>query len=181
MQALEKDSLYIRFGIRNDTLYRISFKEDKDLPVQVIIGEVQNFDTNQMIIKIYRKDNTYDFCMLTRTNILSFVPYMSIAKWQAKNNPKVKYKRFWKEPFSAGYSFLSIHRQIREFRPSYATRPEWDGVHFYNKHGEYTILLKDGQIIHPKMEEIWDRNKHDWMLVTLTDEAVKLLKEAGEL
>lgn len=57
---------------------------------------------------------------------------------------------------------------------SFITRPEWDGVHFMVK-DDYYILLKDGSILrNPK--EIYSERKNDWMIVTITAEALEIIK-----
>lgn len=84
--------------------------------------------------------------------------------------------KYWENKISTDLEYEVAKRQIRVYRPYYTTRPEWDGVHFYSKRGEYCILLKTGEVlINPK--EIQDADKKDWMIVTITDEAVKILKK----
>ena len=49
------------------------------------------------------------------------------------------------------------------------TRPEWDGFHLMFM-GNYIIYTKDKQII-INPEEIYDKDKDDWMFVMPTQEA----------
>lgn len=84
--------------------------------------------------------------------------------------------KFWKDIVIKDLSFEKAKEQIQKFRPYYSTRPMWDGVHFYSKHNQYCILLKDGALI-INTEDIWGIDMDDWMIVTITDEAVRILKD----
>jgi hypothetical protein len=57
---------------------------------------------------------------------------------------------------------------------SFITRPEWDGVHFMYK-DDYYILLKGGAIL-KNPNEIYCERKNDWMIVTITAEAIEIIK-----
>ena len=62
----------------------------------------------------------------------------------------------------------------------FATRPDWDGVHFLDKRGEYKILLKSGEVIEltiNELDKIHCRDKNDWMIVELTARAKDILKK----
>ncbi len=62
----------------------------------------------------------------------------------------------------------------------FATRPDWDGVHFLDKNRQYRILLKSGEVMELTVDElnkIQARNKNDWMIVDITNRARKILEE----
>lgn len=64
----------------------------------------------------------------------------------------------------------------------FATRPDWDGVHFLDKNKQYKILLKSGEVIELTVNElnkIHSRDKNDWMIVQLTNRGKKILSEKG--
>jgi hypothetical protein len=61
---------------------------------------------------------------------------------------------------------------------AFITRPNWDGIHFITKQGDYAILLKTGEIM-VKPENIMDMDKSDWMLVNPTKRAIELIKSKG--
>lgn len=77
--------------------------------------------------------------------------------------------KYWKRIIKEGLTYAEAKEQIKQ--GYYVTRPEWEGVH-YEMAGKYRILLKDGTVIKPTEEEIWDKDKNDWMVVAITKEAV---------
>lgn len=54
------------------------------------------------------------------------------------------------------------------------TRPNWNGVHFMLK-DDYYILLEDGLVL-KNPEEVYGLDKDDWMIVTITPEASKIIR-----
>ena len=71
--------------------------------------------------------------------------------------------------FEEAYEHISTYQKT-----SFVTRPEWKGVHFMSDN-RYYILLKTGEVIEVKIEDVESKNKHDWSIVTITDEAVEIL------
>jgi hypothetical protein len=63
----------------------------------------------------------------------------------------------------------------------FMTRPEWDGVHFYNRQGVYCILFKDGHVEIDMLDKAWDKDKNDWMVVTLSTEGYEILIQNKQL
>lgn len=64
----------------------------------------------------------------------------------------------------------------------FITRPDWQGFHFLDKNRQYKIFLKSGEIIELTVDElnkIYDRDKHDWMIVEPTKRALKIIIEKG--
>ena len=86
--------------------------------------------------------------------------------------------KYWDKAIVKDLSYDEAEKQAKENRLCYITRPEWEGFHFYDKLGDYCILLKNGDlVIFPK--EIYDKDKNDWMVVSITDDALEILQEAG--
>ena len=85
--------------------------------------------------------------------------------------------RYWKEVLLKG---LEYDKAVNESHildgdaQSFITRPEWKGVHFMYK-DDYYILLKDGTIL-KNPSEIYCERKNDWMIVTITAEAVEIIR-----
>lgn len=87
--------------------------------------------------------------------------------------------KFWRRVIDSERSYESALNYIKTYpASSYITRPEWDGIHFISKDGSYCILLKNGEILIDE-SEVWSTDKNDWLVVTITDEAVKLLESKG--
>lgn len=86
-------------------------------------------------------------------------------------------KKYWNEIISNNLSYEEARKNIEEFHPYYMTRPEWQGVHFYDKNGKYCILFKDGHIEKDMEDKVWNKDSNDWMIVTITEEAVQILKK----
>ena len=55
--------------------------------------------------------------------------------------------KYWEHIIDNNLSFDKAREQIEKYHPYYATRPYWDGVHFYSKQGQYCILLNDGTVM----------------------------------
>ena len=85
--------------------------------------------------------------------------------------------KYWEKIIDKNLSFENVKRQIKEYQPYYATRPCWDGVYFYSKQGQYCIFLKDGGVMIDRFDDVWSKDENDWMLVTISDEAVRILVE----
>ena len=85
--------------------------------------------------------------------------------------------KYWEHTIDNNLSFENVKRQIKEYYPYYATRPCWDGVHFYSKQGQYCILLQDGNVMIDRFDDVWSKNENDWMIVTISNEAVRILAE----
>jgi len=85
--------------------------------------------------------------------------------------------KYWEHTIDNNLSFENVKRQIKEYYPYYATRPCWDGVHFYSKQGQYCILLKDGTVMIDALDKVYSKDENDWMIVIITDEAVKILED----
>ncbi|MDV3426601.1 MAG: hypothetical protein LIR50_05360 [Bacillota bacterium] len=83
--------------------------------------------------------------------------------------------KYWDHVITKELTFNQAKDQIHKYKPYYMTRPEWDGVHFYDKFGEYNILFKDGHVEYNMIDKAWDKDKSDWMIVTITDEALQIL------
>ena len=83
-------------------------------------------------------------------------------------------KRYWNNI----EDFLDYHTAYREMNMNrertFATRKEWDGVHYINRYGEYCILLKTGEIIVNPIE-IMKMDEPDWIIVDISDEARMLI------
>lgn len=85
--------------------------------------------------------------------------------------------KFWEQIISKNVSYDYALNYIKSYKgTSYITRPEWDGVHFISKNNEYCILLKTGEVLIDE-SEVYDKDKNDWLIVTITDKAVKLLED----
>jgi hypothetical protein len=89
--------------------------------------------------------------------------------------------KYWDREIITNLTYAEAHRGIKNTSEvHYATRPEWNGVHFYDYDGDYCILLHTGELlINPK--ELMDKDKTDWMIVTITDEGEDLLLQNGLL
>lgn len=84
--------------------------------------------------------------------------------------------KYWEREIFKNLKYNEAERAIRNTTPThYITRPEWEGVHFYNKYGDYCILLKSGEVV-VEPEEIYDTDKQDWMVVSITEQAVEILQ-----
>jgi hypothetical protein len=87
--------------------------------------------------------------------------------------------KFWRRIINNNKSYEDALNYIKTYpASSYITRPEWDGIHFISKDGSYCILLKTGQLL-IDVPEAWSTDKTDWIIVTITDETVKLLESKG--
>lgn len=81
--------------------------------------------------------------------------------------------RFWEDVMKKDLTFEEIISNYEDF---YFTRPEWDGFHFFDvKTKEHMVLLKSGKIIKISHEEVWNKDSNDWMLVSITNEALAIL------
>lgn len=69
-----------------------------------------------------------------------------------------------------GYQELSLNPEN-----VFMTRKEWLGVHYVNRHGEYCILLRSGNII-VNPPEVYKTDESDWILVDISEEAKDLIK-----
>lgn len=85
--------------------------------------------------------------------------------------------KYWEHIIDNNLSFNKVREQIEKYYPYYATRPCWDGVHFYSKQGQYCILFNDGTIMIDALDSAWSKDENDWMIVTISDGAVRLLEE----
>lgn len=85
--------------------------------------------------------------------------------------------KYWEDILKINLKFNEAEELIHKYSPYYMTRLEWDGVHFYDKQGKYSILFTDGHIEHNMFNVVWDKDKDDWAIVTITDLAVKILKD----
>lgn len=85
--------------------------------------------------------------------------------------------KLWKEIIASDKSYTEALEHI-ESNPStsYITRPEWEGVHFIANGKRYCILLKTGEVLLDKVK-VYNMDKMDWLIVTLTDESIKILKD----
>lgn len=85
--------------------------------------------------------------------------------------------KFWKEIIAKDKSYESALKYIEKYpSTSYITRPEWKGVHFISKDKAYCILLESGEVLIDELE-VFDTDKNDWIIVTITSAAVKLLED----
>lgn len=62
-------------------------------------------------------------------------------------------------------------------RGYYFTRPEWDGFHFIDGSGNHVIITKDRETLIVTEEEVFNKDSNDWMLVSITNEAVILVQQ----
>lgn len=85
--------------------------------------------------------------------------------------------KYWEHIIDKNLSFKNVKRQIKEYQPYYTTRPNWEGFHFYSKQGQYCVLLKDGNVLVDCLDKVYSKDENDWMIVTISDEAVKVLVE----
>lgn len=66
--------------------------------------------------------------------------------------------------------------ELRGYIKKFAiTREEWDGFHFYNKEGVYSILFKDGHIEKDMEDKSWNKNSNDWIIVSINKEAENII------
>ena len=84
--------------------------------------------------------------------------------------------KYWEYILDSNLSFGVAEHLIHKYKPYYMTRLEWDGMHFYDKYGRYSILFRDGHVEHNMYNKAWGKDKNDWMIVTITDEAVEILE-----
>lgn len=83
--------------------------------------------------------------------------------------------KMWKEVLVKGMPFNMVQRTIIK-STCYYTRPEWEGVHFWSLEYGWCILLKDGKLLtEVLLEKVESKDKDDWMAVSITDEAVKII------
>lgn len=88
--------------------------------------------------------------------------------------------KYWVIALKCGLNYEQAKDYARRYRPIYITRPEWNGVHFFNVYGDYCILLKTGEVvINP--EEIYDTDKDDWIEVIITTDAVRTIEKYTKL
>ena len=45
----------------------------------------------------------------------------------------------------------------------------------YDKNGKYSILLKNGKVDNYTLDDVYDKEKNDWIIVTPTKRAIKLI------
>ncbi|HLO11094.1 MAG TPA: hypothetical protein VK190_02435 [Pseudoneobacillus sp.] len=74
-------------------------------------------------------------------------------------------------------TFDEVNDYIKNHKYAYATRPGYKSIHVYSKKGKYCILLEDETTLIDAIDIVQDKDKNDWMLVTITDEAVAILLE----
>lgn len=84
--------------------------------------------------------------------------------------------KYWEVVIADNYTYEDAESYIRNYQPSYCTRPEWEGVHFYNIYGHYCILFKDGRV-EIDVDDVWSKEESDWMIVSITDEAVEQIEK----
>lgn len=83
--------------------------------------------------------------------------------------------KMWNEVHVKGMPFEMVKRTIKGVT-CYYTRPEWEGVHFWSSYHRWCILLKDGTLMkNVTLSKIEAKDKSDWMAVSITDDAVKLI------
>lgn len=85
--------------------------------------------------------------------------------------------KYWEHILTKDLTFDKAREIIEKYHPYYTTRPCWDGVHFYSKQGQYCILLADGTLLIDALNNAWSKDESDWMIVTISDEAVNILYE----
>ena len=92
--------------------------------------------------------------------------------------------KYWNDIVEENLSYEEAHEYIKTYAGAgYITRKEWGGIHFYrvatktrSRNLEYCILTKDGEIIkNPAV--IFYKDKNDWMIVTPSESAIKILYE----
>lgn len=86
---------------------------------------------------------------------------------------------YWEKALKTDLSY----EQAKKFanKGSCITRPEYNGIHFINRVGEYVVLLEDGNTV-KNPTEIQDTDKNDWMIVAISDKGLDIrLKEEMNL
>lgn len=87
--------------------------------------------------------------------------------------------KYYDNVIEAGVSYEEACDYIYTYpKTSFITRQEWKGVNFVSG-GKYYILFEDGEVKEVEIEDVWCQNKHDWLIVTITQEAEELLKAQG--
>lgn len=78
--------------------------------------------------------------------------------------------KYWESIIEEGLSFKEAMEKAHN---CYVTRPCWDGVHFKLDNVHF-ILLKNGRVVEIEDEQTYDKDKNDWILVEITQEALNL-------
>ena len=96
---LEESYIYKKFGMRNDYLYEILFYpklgtdgRPYDSKRKCIIGEILNFNCNQLFIKSYDDEEGNNHYILKLDNIIGVQPYKSIEEFN-KETINQQFKR----------------------------------------------------------------------------------------
>jgi tetratricopeptide (TPR) repeat protein len=142
------------------------------------MGDVY-FDRNKLdiTIKYYKKAlNNYMIIYKDSPTVKSIENKIYVS--EIKNNliQGNCFMKFWKTVIKKNFSWNKANKIIENKPFSYATRPDWDGLHFYNQNHDYCILLKNGDFI-LKADTIYDQDKEDWLIVTPTEEAIKFISK----
>ena len=82
--------------------------------------------------------------------------------------------KFYNEVLNSNLTFETANRLMKN-KKQFATRPCWDGIHFYDKDGNYSMLLKNGKVDNYTLDDIYDKEKNDWILVNPTKKAMKII------
>lgn len=88
--------------------------------------------------------------------------------------------KFWSNiidfvPYEEGYEEINSYPE-----EAFLTRKEWNGVHYINRHKEYCILLKNGEIIINPIE-VFKMDEPDWILVEVDEKTMKLIKQHSSI
>ena len=83
-------------------------------------------------------------------------------------------EKLWEEIIKDGLTYEQALEEGNE--GFYFTRPEWLGFHFIDGDSKHTIVTKDKITLNVTEEEVTDKDAVDWMLVSITDEAVELVR-----
>lgn len=89
--------------------------------------------------------------------------------------------KYWKDIIKANLSFEEAIQETKKCKLYYMTRHKYRGVTFYDKYNNYCVLLRDGTVIKGEIYGAYDRRQDDWMIVTITNKALKKIKKQAEL
>lgn len=82
--------------------------------------------------------------------------------------------KFYDDILNSNLSF-EVANKLMKNKKQFATRPCWDGFHFYDKNDKYCILLKNGKVDNYTLDDVYDKEKNDWIIVAPTNRAIKLI------
>lgn len=84
--------------------------------------------------------------------------------------------KLWEEVAKKNLSY----EEVKEHKGWYFTRPEWKGFHFIDGDGNHVIITKYKELLVVSEEEVWNKDSNDWMIVSIVDEAIPIVREHQE-